>query len=329
MRARISLLPLMLLLGAPGWAARTAALPDPVETLARGLAGPSVSYDGTVSVRGAKGRSKKMRVRCAPPACRREIVDSKGAALLVVVTDGAREWVFDKRLNKVWQGAGPGSPEEGKAYAAHYRIAVSTGGRVAGRPSWRVELSPKSGVALRRRLWIDREQGLILRDESYLPDGTTVSKSRYSRVAYGVSHDAGLFAPDSPAGALKAGRLDMDDGERSRARESSGLEPKTPAWLPSGYVLEGVELVAHRDKKIVHYRYSDGVHALSLFQSPPRARLDLGTKDRRDVRLAAGAGFASWSDEGGVLGWTQGETRLVMVAPLGIEALERIAESVR
>jgi hypothetical protein len=93
-------------------------------------------------------------------------------------------------------------------------------------------------------------------------------------------------------------------------------------------VLDGVDLIPYKDKKIIHCRYSDGAVVLSFFQSPPRAKLDLGAKDRKEVRVASGPGFVSWTEDAGVLGWSSGETKLVLVAPLGLDILQRIAESV-
>ncbi|MBI4679079.1 MAG: hypothetical protein HY748_15995 [Elusimicrobia bacterium] len=321
----------------PAWAApKKAALPEASEVLDDALRGPESPFDGTVSVRAGKGKTKKMAVRCARvpaggnPSCRREFVDAKGASLLVFATDGSKEWVFDKKLNKVWEGPASGYPEDlKKAVRTHYRVSISTGARVAGRETWKLELKPRSGVGVGRRLWVDRDRRLVLKDESILPDGTVAARSRFSRVSFREDDDPAALRLEPAPGAVLVGRLTPEPAVLSKVREETGFEPRFPSWLPTGYVLEGVELIPHKDKKILHCRYSDGAHALSLFQFPPRSKLDLGTKDRREVRLASGTGFASWTEDGGVLGWSAGGTKLVLVALLGPEVLEHIAESVR
>jgi hypothetical protein len=310
-------------------------LPAASRVLGDALLGPGIPFEGTVFTTVGRGKSKKSLLRCSPAmdsglACRREYGDPKGGVRFVSATDGAREWAFDAKLNKVWEGPAPAGQADPSAEAGgQYRIALSTGGKVAGRPTWRLDLLPSLRVGLGRRLWVDREHKLILKEETLLPDGTVALRRRFSKVVYGGRHDPGQFRPEPVPGASRAGRLEPEPAERGRIAADAGFPPRFPDWLPSGFVLNGVDLIPYKDKKIVHCRYSDGAVLLSLFQAPPRARVDLGSKARADVRLASGQGFASWTEDAGVLGWASGDTKLVLVAPMGLETLRRVAESVR
>lgn len=125
-----------------------------------------------------------------------------------------------------------------------------------------------------------------------------------------------------PAGAAELPGLD-------RARAETGLTPLTASWLPEGYSFKSLDILPYHGRKIIHYRYSDGVHVLSLFQCPPRLRLDFGSKDREKVRVDGGKGFFSKNAEGNVLGWSVKGARLVLVGSFALEELEKIAESVR
>ncbi|MBI5622947.1 MAG: hypothetical protein HY924_04125 [Elusimicrobia bacterium] len=326
---------LILLASSPAWAAAKPALPEAAQVLEAALAGPAVSFEATAYVKLGKARSKKAMVRCSPSSehaasCRREFPGAKAGAGFITATDGAKEWAFDKALNRVWEGpASAPSRSLAQEAQARYRVSLSTGGKVAGRLTWRLELQPRSPAALGRRLWVDREHGLILKDEAVLPDGKVALRTRFSKVTFGVRHDPALFRPEPVAGAGRSGRLSPGPEETARIGSEAGFEPRFPSWLPSGFVFAGADLLPYKDKKIVHCRYSDGAVALSLFQSPPRAKLDLGAKERREVRLASGLGFVSWTEDAGVLGWSSGETRLVLVAPMGLETLSAVAESVR
>ena len=127
--------------------------------------------------------------------------------------------------------------------------------------------------------------------------------------------------------ALPAAAAQTADFDRARAETS--LTPQAPAWLPAGYAYKSLDILPYHGKKIINYHFSDGVHVLSLFQCPPRLRLDFGTKDREAVRVAGGKGFFSKSAQGNVLGWSVKGARLVLIGPLAREDLLKVAESVR
>ena len=211
--------------------------------------------------------------------------------------------------------------------AANYEVTLSTGGRVARRAVWLLELRSRSDHSLRRRLWADKKRGLVLRSESYLPDGTLISGMRFKRVAFSKPPDPALFAFSPPPGAAVARRLEPDYMELEEAQEAAGLKASLPRWLPAGFAFESVDVMARGKKKLLHYRFSDGVNALSLFQCPPRARLDFGRKASRKVRLASGTGALAWTAEGPVLAWSRAGSKFVLVGLADPETLRRIAES--
>src|SRR5262249_5924660 len=102
-----------------------------------------------------------------------------------------------------------------------------------------------------------------------------------------------------------------------------------PAWLPSGYVFESLDVVPRGGRKILHFRFSDGVNVLSLFQCPPHVQLDFGGENAKKVELPMGEATTAWTPEGRVLGWSRGSSRFLLVGPLSPETLARVAESVR
>ena len=135
-----------------------------------------------------------------------------------------------------------------------------------------------------------------------------------------------LFCATSRA-AVNAS-LAPDKTALERARDDTGLEPRTPLWFPEGYHFESLSVVPYHGKKIIHFRFTDGAAVVSLFQCPPRTRFDFGKKGRERVRLAAGRGFFAKSSEGNVLIWSAGKNRLALVAPLELPELKKIADSI-
>lgn len=316
-----------------------AALPQPVELIRRSLE-PSRAFQGNVLVEIASpggARRKELRVASAPGGrYRRELYPRSGEPNQIAVSDGRVEWVYDRARGKVWKGSPPepdykrlGPEEEQELLKSNYRATVSAGEPVARRATWRLELRAKDGGLLRRRLWVDRKEGVVLRSESFRPDGMLSSWMSFTAISFPSAVDSTLFLFTPPAGASVVERSEADYMEQDEAEQAAGFKPRLPARLPPGFVLESLDVLPRGKKRIVHARYSDGMTVLSLFQCPPRVRLDLGRGRKRPARLSTGRGTLSWEDEGTVLSWSAGGSRFALVGDLPEAELIRTAESLR
>lgn len=310
-------------------------LPPPEGLLRQALEAPAAVYSGKAAV-GAPGRYRSLSVRYAPPGrSRREMLGEDGGPARLTVSDGKMEWTQDLKSGRHWSGpaAEPWhrrlGPDEADKVSGAYDIFVSSGEPVAGRTAWVLELRPKTGARQRRLLWIDRVHGVILRSRSLRPDGTVSWESGFQEISFPSRADPAWFKFEPPAGEPGYARAQADAPAREELR-AAGLQAKLPAWLPSGYVFEGLRVLPYREgKKLIHYRFSDGVDVLSLFQCPPRSRLDFGKRPREGVRVAGGKGYLSWTEEGNLLGWSVPGGRMVIIGPLGFDVLKRVAESIR
>lgn len=320
-------------------AARVWALPSPQEALQGTAAGPGVAYSAELIVtrQTAKGSaSKRVRLTFAPPSSfRREVLGRGGEVARLIVSDGKAERLYDPARKRLWEGeaAEPlykrlGPDEELERLGENYDASLGTGPVVAGRPTWLLELRPRSDRHARRRLWVDREHALVLKSETYRPDGSLAAVMRFEKVSFGREVPASAFRLEVPKGVKTVRRAEPDYLALEEARGASGMEARVPAWLPPGYVFESLDVLPHGNKSVLHYRFSDGVDVLSLFQCPPRVRLGFGDHPRRRVKVGAGRGTASWSHEGSVLGWGSGGQRFILVGPLPQETLVKVAESV-
>lgn len=329
-----------LLLIAVAWVAAASGQAPPTagELLRRSLE-LERAYEGRVRVEAATPSGdlvQELAVAAAPGGLyRREVRRRGGKGGTLAVSDGRVEWVYDPALNRVWKGAPPEpdykrlSPEEERALLeANYVAAVSPGQPVARRATWRLELRAKDGNLLRRRLWLDRAHGVVLRSESYRPDGTLASTMRFTSVRYGAV-DAARFRFAPPPGAKVLERAEPDFMEQDEAEQAVGFVPRLPAWLPPGFVLESLDALPRGKRRILHARYSDGVTALSFFQCPRGLRLDLGRGKAQPARVGRWRGELSWAEEGVVLSWSSRGMRFALIADLPEAELLRAAESVR
>jgi outer membrane lipoprotein-sorting protein len=328
------------LAAAPCAAARRPAALDAEALLRKSLDPAAASYEGLIRVAVYSGEAssvKKVAVRFQKPRrYRREVLDAAGQASQIAVSDGETEWIYDRGRNKVWEGE-PADPDEKRIapddefdlLMQNYAVTAASTEPVAGRPAWLLELRARADGRLQRRLWVDRKTSLVLASEDYRPQGGLASSTRFERVEFPRRQPKKLFKFAAPAGAAKAKRLDADFLALSQAKEASGLEPRTPGWLPEGYVFESLDVLPRGGSKIIHYRFSDGVNVLSLFQCAAHVKLDFGGAAAQAVRLEGGEGTLAWTQEGQALGWEKGRSRFLLVGALSGETLKKIAESVR
>ncbi|HAM36316.1 MAG TPA: hypothetical protein DEB40_05630 [Elusimicrobia bacterium] len=322
------------------WPAR-AGQPEALDVLRQSLDAPDAPYSAELEVERREGphgdaRRLRMKTRFSPPGSyRREFLDASGKAVRLLVQDGKTEWIYDPAKRKAWQGepCDPlykrfGPDEEVDRLDENYDVAISTGGRVAGRPVWLLELRSRRGSALARRLWVDRENFLVLRSEAYRSDGSLAEALRVTKLGLGKAQDSGLFRFSPPAGTVVVRREEPDYLALDEAK-SSGVEPRLPSWLPSGFVFESLDVMRRGRGHVIHYRFSDGVQVVSLFQCPPRVRLGLGKRRHERVKLATGKGTLARAAEGNVLSWSAAGWRFILVGSLAEKTLERMAESVK
>jgi outer membrane lipoprotein-sorting protein len=333
------------LVSCSGAAARAAepsnAPPDALDVLRASLEPPQEPYTAELTVErreAAAGQalSRRLAVRfCPPDLYRREILGPAGETVRLIVEDGRTEWVYDLARRKVWQGepADPlykrfGPEEEFDRLSKNYDVAIAVGDRVAGRSTWLLTLRARSAGSPVRRLWVDRKSSLLLRAEAFRPDGSTADAMLFTRLQLDAPLDRTLFSFSPPVGSTLVKRAEPDYLALDEAK-AAGFEPRLPAWLPSGYVFESLDVMAKGRRNVVHYRFSDGVEVISLFQCPPRVRLNLGARLSRRVKLSVGRGYRTRTAEGNVLSWNSGGWRFVLVGAASDETLKRMAESVR
>src|SRR3989338_3848357 len=243
-------------------AAALAALePQPLDVLRKSLEPSVASYDGrmileTFPQTGAA--AKQMRVRFLNPGhYRRELLDASGKPLQIIVSDGKSEWVYDKTQNKVWQGQAPdgdykqfGWEQEYDLLTANYDVRMASSPPVARRRAWALELLSRRDGKIQRRIWVDKKNGLILQSQIFQSDGRLVSTARFASIQFPKKQDPALFRFEPPEGATVVKRLEPDYLALDQAKSASGLEPKLPLWLPSGYVFESLNVLAQGGKKV-------------------------------------------------------------------------------
>ncbi len=191
-----------------------APLPDADALMLKALAGPATGYVAVERVQvflpGKKPKALKVNITALPGRVRREVLPfKKKTAPLVTVSELEKAGAGLARLRSM------------------YEISVSTGGVVAKRKTWKIDLRLRSGV-LRRSLWVDRDSGLLMKRETYRDDGSLARRERIVKLTLPASVDPVALKPD----------------------------PSSGPWMPDGYVFAGETGGARR--------YSNGLQSYEL-----------------------------------------------------------------
>lgn len=314
-----------------------AAAPDGMELLRQAADAPQRDYrsEGTLTVHGRKKTASKIFVAAGKDGgLRREVRGPKGLETLVV-SDGSVEWLYVPALKRAWKrpASDPfakrfGPDEELDRLAENYEVKTRDGGEAAGGPAWLVELSPRQGGGVQRRLWLDKRSGVVVKSETLRPDGTLSAVMELDALKLGAAADSFSFIP--PAGTAVIAGAEQDYLELDEAEETAGFAPRLPSSLPKGYVLESVDVIRRGKNNVVHSRFTDGLNVLSLFQAPPKTRLGLRGRARKPIKVkGAQRALTTWTDDGNVVGWTSRGERFILVGALPVETLRTTAESVQ
>ena len=171
---------------------------------------------------------------------------------LVIVDRGTRQRSFPARL-PAWQDL-----------ARHYLAALGESGRVAGRETRLVTLTPRDALRYGYQLWIDEQTALPLKVRMVAADNTLVEQFVFSEVHIGDPIDAATLTPRYVA---------ADDWRVIDANGRTLADAEVPWQLAAplpGYELTSVvrRVQGADDASVVHMVWSDGLATISVFIEP-------------------------------------------------------------
>ena len=187
---KFKILAVVLLAAAPLQAKPRTPRPGAEELILKMLAGPTTGYAAVERVQifipGKKPKALKALVAALPGGrVRREVLPPKNKTAPLI---------------QVRSGRDHEKPAAGLArLLALYDLSVSTGGVVAKRKTWRIEMRLKNGI-LRRTLWLDRDSGLMMKRETRRDDGSLSRRERIVKLELPGAVDPALFAAHAPPG---------------------------------------------------------------------------------------------------------------------------------
>ena len=155
---------------------------------------------------------------------------------------------------------------------SNYKISQLLDGYVLGRPVYVISLIPRHPGNPRRKVWIDKETYLPLKEENYNWKGKMISAFHYTEVHFDRQFSKEKFYRDFPRRPIKKvfsaqeRFLSLKEMKR-RIRFPVSI----PRYLPPGYEFQ--EAVLLFKGKAVKLTYTNGLGVICLSQMPSNIRL--------------------------------------------------------
>jgi len=186
----------------------------------------------------------------------------------------------------------------------NYQVVATGMETVAGREVQGYLIRPKRPGNPSKRIWLDRESGLMLKSALRNWEGKPVVESEFRQIKIGRN---------LPEAASQC-RLPPEPAPAPHPRPRLDFTPVQPSYLPAGYQYQGQEVIMARGRPTAHLRYSDGLNTISLFEQQ-------GAGPARDLPARRNMGFSSF------LYRRLGQMDAAVIGDLPPEELQRLMDS--
>jgi outer membrane lipoprotein-sorting protein len=217
-------------------------------------------------------------VTIPPDKSRVEYIEPSELAGTVTVTNGSTMWTYDPAKNQVTKMALPEDMPSEMDYTQIVRdlldendISLEGIEDVGGRSTYVIEATPKNEsnreFISKTRVWVDRENWMLLGIEMYDADGNPMVNVEYRDITFntGVLDSEFIFEIPEGAEVVETSLEDMMPKEMTleEARANLTFDLKTPAHLPEGYEFDHA-IVIGGEQEVVVLQYTNGDVRLHL-----------------------------------------------------------------
>ncbi len=234
------------------------------------------SYDG-------EGMTMQATMVTIPPdKSRVEYIEPAELAGTVMVTNGSTMWTYDPAKNQVTKMALPEDMPSEMDYTELVKnlldkndISLEGIEDVGGRSTYVIEATPKNEsnreFISKTRVWVDRENWMLLGTEMYDADGNPMVKVEYRDITFNTGIPDREFIFEVPAGAevVETSLEDMMPKEMTldEAKANLTFDLRVPSYLPDGYGFDRATVFGDlygNGQEMVSLQYTDGSGVLHL-----------------------------------------------------------------
>jgi outer membrane lipoprotein-sorting protein len=217
-----------------------------------------------------------------PDKTRSEFIEPSELAGTVMVRNGSTMWMYDPAKKQVTKMELPEDEPFEMDYSKIVRdlmdendISLEGIEDVGGRSTYVIEATPrdesKRKFISKTRVWVDRENWMLLGTEMYDADGNPMVKVEYRDTTFNTGIPDSEFIFEVPEGAEVVEAV-VEESFEDRMPEKMTLEEaranltfdlKTPSYLPEGYEFDHV-MVTGGEREVVSLKYTNGDERLYL-----------------------------------------------------------------
>ena len=325
-------------------------LPDPQDVLRRMVeAERKIDFVGRRLVIGFGGRYNMIReekvINKSPDRQRIEVLAPPEIAGSGLIRLGKRKWYIPPKVKGSPSDLPPyrlGPPpaklgrsqRELELMSHNYSMKISPGGRIVGRRTYLLEITPRHKGRPSRRIWVDVEKGLPLRMENYNSEGELRFLVVYTEISFPSEIEEKLFVPPK-RGVRDEGRFrgPYSGGELSlkELRQRISFPILIPKYLPDGFEFQSAGLIRYRRREIAHLRYTDGLVLLSLFETRggrPEGRHGMREREmERPIEILGVRCKLFYDGQLRILRWMERGINFTLIGDLGEIDMIKVAES--
>lgn len=243
------------------------------------LAAKQLNYDGVFALQmGNKLQSIRIIHSANEPKGEVErLISLSGVERELIRTDNSVMCVYPdgEKMQPNHQPLGRGFPSDllNKLSLAmpYYKEELGKQGRVAGHQAQEVNFVPKDNYRYAYRLWIAKDNHLLLQSDLISEEGQVLEKFAFSSVEIGLDIPGIALKPEMQGNTMSWERIRLTSSNTSIEEQQSNWQI---VWLPPGFnlVVHQNRIKARNGAAVEQRVYSDGLSSISVFIEKIRAR---------------------------------------------------------
>jgi len=211
----------------------------------------------------------------------------------------------------------------------NYRAVPAPEDNVAGRRTTNVLLINRYTGQMVMRIALDVQTHLVLQKERFAASGAVTHSMRFEQIRFTDAIPAAMFdVPTSGYMRVQGPTEGLPSKDLGAIARTAGFRPRSPKYLPEGFVPVAGEVSVVKGIRTLHVLYSDGLRTVSLFQNARGAAVDMSRYTSHSAKVRSHD--AKYVQDGAttLLAWAQGRLHFTLVGELSRDELLRIASSV-
>lgn len=195
---------------------------------------------------------------------------------LIILTDKEKKFIFNPKNKKVILNVNEPFSLNNELFnliVKNYSINLKGNEKIADRLCNIIKLKPLTNVLPILKLWIDVKDNQIIKTEYYDDEGALQSVSYFTKINFNPKFKDDSFELETetkmPVKGFYSFKKEKNSNNFTLNNFKSYLKSNIflPNLLPRGFILFSAKISNFKDKKSVHFIFTNGLENISLFET--------------------------------------------------------------